>query len=138
MGTSTSKKSTKKEEIEEKIVEEQEPKGKSQKVKILVLTFRFGDKIVSALGISSPTSSVEHRLPKSKLKPDEMFNIASALTNDKYYANNKRWAGIAQQALSEGLDEIVFPPEPANEFSKKPIGKLIHEILNIEIELFIK
>lgn len=135
MGKSTASKSTKTKEPEQSI---EQPKAKSQKFKVLVSSFRFGDKIVSALGIPSKNAQVEHRIPKSKLKDDELFNIVSFISNDKYYVNDKRWASVAKSALDKNNPEVWFPSQPANEFSKKDIGKLVHEILSIEIELFTK
>lgn len=141
MGTSTSKKSTKK-EVESKsnsdVSEKTESKGKSQKVKILVSVFRYGDKIVSALGIPNATSPVSHRIPKNKLKDDELFNIISAITNDKYFSNDLRWKEVAKKALNKNYPEISFPAEFARDYNNKSIGKLQHEILSIEIELLLK
>ncbi len=117
---------------------EDEPVKKSQKVKILVSTWRYGDKIVSALGIPSATAPVEHRIPKKKLKEDEIFNIISTLSTDSYYNRNANWKEVIKWSLEKTCPELPFPVQTANEFSKKPIGKLTHEILNIEIELFIK
>ena len=116
----------------------EEVKGKSQKVKILVSVFRYGDKIVSALGIPTPTTFIRHEILKSKLKPDEIFNIISALTNDPYFKNNKMWEDTVRRTLDNGYSVIPLAEERANELSKKTIGKLVHEILDIEIVLFMK
>jgi len=116
----------------------EETRGRSQKVKICVSVFRYGDKIISALGISRPTSSVEHRILKSKLKADELFNIVSSLTNDPYYKNDQRWAPVVRRVLDQNFPEIEFPIQQAKEFSRKPIGNLVHEVLNVEIELILK
>jgi len=117
-----------------------EPKRKSQKVNVLVSIFRYGDKIVSHLGIPHPTHEIEHRIPKKNLKPEEIFNIISALTNEPYYKNSNdgRWETTVKCALDQNFPEIPIPKQKASILSSRPIGKLVHEILNVEIELFLK
>jgi len=118
--------------------DDEEQSKKSQKVKILVSTWRFGEKIVSALGIPRSNAPVEHRIDKKNLREDEIFNIISSLSTDTYYNRNQAWNATVKFALDKTCSELPFPSQNANEFSKKPIGKLTHEILTIEIELFVK
>lgn len=131
MGNKTTSKKTKDEpEVPEK--------KKGQKVKILVSIWRFENKIVSWLGIPDAQANVEHRIPKSRLKEDEIFNIISSLSTDSYFNRNANWKETVNKALDRSCPEIPFPPNKASVFNHKPIGKLVHEILNIEIELFVK
>jgi len=134
--TDTKTEQPKVEQIKEESTEE--PKGKSQKIKVLVSIFRYGDKIVSHLGIPRSNSNVEHRIPKKNLRDDELFNIVSAMTNDRFLKNDKRYEQSVKSALDKNMSEIWLPVQPANEFSKKSIGKLVHEIINVEMEIFIK
>ena len=155
MGISTSKKSGKKlskPSDEDKIIVNKsddeattafianEPVRKSQKVKVFISTFRYGDKIVSALGIPHASYEVEHRISKKNLKPEEIFNIISALTNEPYYKNSTdgRWKTTIKYALDQESPEIPIPKQKASILSSHSIGKLTHEILNVEIELFLK
>jgi len=138
MSQSKSNKPNKQTEEIDAVPEVVEVKQHSQKVKILVSVFRIGTKIISALGIPTTNSIVEHIIPKNKLKDDEIFNIISVLSTDPHYVNNKTWAPVVQRTLEARFEDIRFPPTLAKEFDGKPIGKLIHDTLNIEIELFVK
>lgn len=109
---------------------------KSQKVKVLVSVYRYGDRIISALGIPKKDAWVIHRLDKSKLKPDELFDISSTLKNSDSFRKDVEYRNVINHVLDNGYNFITLPERKANEL--KDVGNLYHEILNIEIELFTK
>lgn len=130
----TKSKSLKNSNTDESIVKETK---KSQKVKVLVSVYRYGDKIVSAHGIPDRNYILVHRLDKNKLKPEELFHISSVISNDNNFRkNNLDYKDSLSYILDDKQDFILLPRRPATEYLD--IGNLRHEILNIEIELFTK
>ena len=133
------KKSTKKEEtdIQEKPKTDvtPEPKRKSQKVRILVSMYRYGDKIVSAKGIPSRDAWVKHQINKDKMKAEELFNISSALKTDPEYNRDDEFKTMISQVLNASLKTVVFPERRAS--TLKNIGSLVHVIADTEIEYFL-
>ena len=125
---STSKKTTK--------TVSEEPKKKSQKVNVLLSVYRYGDKIVSSLGIPSKTDFVTHHLPKNKLKPEDLFNILTALNNERDFKGMELYKQAIEDISNIKQGSVRLPKGRVHELKK--IGNLIHEILNVEIELFIK
>lgn len=131
------KSTTKKEKDKEKDKEKQEKEvRKSQRVKVLVSVYRYGDKIVSALGIPKRDAVVSHHLNKSKLTPDEMFDILVTLRNSDTFRKDESYRRTIDCISDDNQNFIIFPDKKTYEL--KNFGKLYHEILNIEIELFIK
>ena len=130
------KKSTKeKEEVAEEVKEQpkvEEPKRKSQKVKILVSVYRYGDKIVSAHGIPDRNAWVKHVIDKKKLSASDLFVLSQELNSKK----NPDYKGTVAQILDASLDTAILPERHANKLEN--IGQFMHEILSVEFELFTK
>ncbi len=114
----------------------EEPKRKSQKLKVLVSIYRSGDKIISYLGIPTNDAWIVHKLPKDELKADELFNISQAFTNDDPFRKDTSYQPSIANVLDNNVSHIVLPSKRANEL--KNIGNLVHQILRVEMELFVK
>jgi len=112
-----------------------EPKRKSQKVRILVSMYRYGDKIVSAHGIPNRNAWVKHHINKDKMKAEELFNISSALKTDPAYNRDNEYKTLISQVLDATLQTVMFPERRAS--TLKNIGNLIHNIADTEIEYFL-
>lgn len=119
----------------QKVVEE-DPKKKSQKVKVLLSVYRYGTRIVSSMGIPSQRDFISHSLPKSKLKPEDLYNVLTALSNERDFKGVEIYKQAIEDISNNKEVSIRLPRLRASETKK--IGNLIHEILNVEIELFIK
>ena len=115
-------------------VKAEEPKRKSQKVKILVSVYRYAEKIISAHGISERNSWVKHIINKNKMKAEELFWLSKAISNDSFYSKDPDYKGTIAQILDASIDNVVLPERKASQL--KNIGNFVHEILHIEIELF--
>ena len=113
-----------------------EPIKKSQKVKILISIFRYGEKIISALGVPSKDAWVSHKLSKDKLKPEELYNISAAMTNDDPFKKDPKYRTPISQTLDTSMNVIVIPETKVKDL--KNIGNLVHIVLQTEIELFTK
>lgn len=120
----------------EKKVENVEKPRKSQRIKVLISVYRYGDVIVSALGIPSRTSVLSHQIPKNELKPEQMFDIIKTLNNESFFIRDQTYKETVSQAIDDKKTHIIFPSKRASDL--KNVGGLVHEILSTEIELFIK
>ena len=109
------------------------PPKKSQKVKIFVSVYRVNDKIISAYGIPTVDAPVIHRLSKNKLKVEDLFVFTTQIKNHLPFCKMDSYNSVVEQTLNEKATEIVLPETRANKLQN--IGTLVHEILNIEIEL---
>lgn len=117
-------------------VKEEKSQAKGQKVKILTSIYRYNDRIISSLGIPTRDAWVSHILPKKLLKPEELFNISQALSNGSPYRKENEYKSSLAELLNAKSENIILPSRKANVLTN--IGKLIHEIINVEIELFLK
>lgn len=108
-------------------------KHKFQKIKVLVSIYRSNDRIISYLGIPTNDALIIHKFSKNKLKADELFNISQAFTNDDPFRTDKAYQSSIANVLDNKVEYIILPSKRANEL--KNIGKLVHQILNVEMEL---
>lgn len=128
------KKVTDTEKVEQ--VTKEEPKRRSQKVRILVSMYRYGDKIISAHGIPNREAWVKHHLNKDKMKAEELFNISSALKTDPLYNKDDEFKATISQILNASVKIVILPERKAS--TLRNIGNLIHNIADTEIEYFMK
>jgi len=104
---------------------------KRKKKTVMVSVLRYKDNIVSFLGIPTVSAWVIHVIDKSDLKPDELFDIATYLTNN--CKNDKDFQRTVSQILDSSYENFSFPELRVKEI--KNMGNLTHDILNVEIEI---
>ena len=106
---------------------------KRQRISIKLSVYRDDTgTILSAIGIPSGDTIIEHVVQKSKVKKEVWFTVMEFLQNKKVLPQGTE-NRVIKDILNLQKKEIVFPPMVVSKLPQ--IADWVHEILNIEIEL---
>jgi len=115
---------------------EKSPKITGQKANILASIYSLNGIIISILGISDRSSWVIHKLQKEKLNDADLYKLISTLNNRDPFRKQTEYKSTIDEAMNQNSTFITLPEKRANELIN--IGDLHHDIINMEVELFIK